>query len=95
MSELAQLQEQLSVLVRARAAVMEDCRARMQRANSDFDREALPIRRKIDALQSQPVTQVTRKQRTAKAHISIEDGFTQDEVDRYNELLGKARLVGY
>lgn len=95
MQTIESLRAELYELVKVRSAIVDAALQTIKAANRDFDREATRVQRAIAAIkpdEEQHVkVSVPRKTTAPKRRITIDDGFTQEEIDTYYELLKIAR----
>lgn len=88
--DLRTLENRVFQLVKQRDERIAFHSAHIESANKEFDAAIVPLQRKIRDLKVKEVSvvaTVNRHHAQKRAHISVEDGFTQDEVNHYYEML--------
>lgn len=97
MSELDELNAELTRIVRVRADIVAGAMADIERANREFDEAATELHRKIKRLTPKPqaetvVTPVTRKRGRPRGELSLAglEDWTPEEIARYKQLRGVA-----
>lgn len=90
MDTLSELEEKLSLLTEIRNAKVATARAALQRANAEYDREALPLHRKIERLRSliaEPAPALPRPKVTRPRQLAEPDPeWSQAEQDHFRQL---------
>lgn len=96
METLESLRRDLSELTRWREATIKAANETIVKTNAAYDKMAMDLHRKIKKLLPPeevtpvaPVTRNTRKARKRTPVVSLEgtDGWSQDEIDHYRELV--------
>jgi hypothetical protein len=88
--DLRTLENRVFQLVKHRDERIAFHAACIESANQEFDAAIVPLQRRIRNLKMTEVSvaeTVKRHRAQKQAHISVEDGFTQEEVDHYYQLL--------
>lgn len=90
-----ELRRELTALTKWRNETVAHCERVVKAANSKFDREALRIGRQMAKLAAEqepqmPTATTKPTERTKRTiTISVEDGYTQEEVEHFNSLRRK------
>lgn len=86
---------QMAELVQERHRIITEARERINEANRTFDRLAVPLRRRIDALmpEHEPVVKAAPplKKHPKKFNLDGTDGMSQEDIDHFRELAGRRK----
>lgn len=90
MTELEDLRSRLSELTRQRNQIVADARLAIELANQEYDREAIPLARRIKRLEPTPEPEPTptpaRSTRRRSVSLAGTEDWTDDERRHYLEL---------
>lgn len=94
MDTLSELEERLSILTEIRNTKVATARAMMQRANAEYDREALPLHRQIERLRNivaQPAPALPRPKvsRPPKPLPEPDSDWSAAEQEHFRQLQGR------
>jgi hypothetical protein len=97
MSTLTELQAELSELTRERCRIVEEAEQAIRLANRSYDRKATSLYRRIERLRDEQQEEIAEHtphiaRASRRPHITIEDGFTPEEVAHYHELLNRKKV---
>lgn len=86
-TEYYRLQAEMAILCAMRSARLMAAQAEIEQANRDFDREALPLGRRISALQKTLPKTPTVDKSDKPSH---DPDWLQEDIDHFYELLSRS-----